>query len=173
MVNMTVQSHDARKALVLLVDALALLESPRSWTRKGYALDGRGRQVAVDDPRARRFCTVGAVLRAEHERAAAPMPVATDPRPEIEDLYLPVAPGAPPHVSLAIRMLGFAVLERFRLTVKQQGETPLSLAHLPMLVGLRRDTGHATAITLLLRAIALLADLELSMLDRPEEAHPE
>lgn len=161
MVNMTVQSNDALRAVVLLSDALALLESPRSWTRKGYALDGRGRQVAVDDPRAQRFCTVGAVLRAEHERASTPMPVATDPRPEVEDLHLPVAPGAPPHVSLAIRMLGLAVLEDFRVTVKPQGGPPLSLAHLPMVVGLRRDAGHSTAIALLLRAIALAAELAI------------
>jgi hypothetical protein len=66
-------------------------------------------------------------------------------------------------------MLGFAVLERFRLTVEHEEGTPLSLAHLPMLVGLRRDAGHATAITLLLRAIALATDLAIGdSLGRPD-----
>lgn len=171
------QSDDARKALVVLVDALLLLESPRSWTRKGYALDGRGRQVRVDDPRARRYCTVGAVLRAEHLRNATPMAVATDPRPEVDDLHRPVAPDAPPHVGFALSMVGVAALEEIdasRLAIRRRDATDkaLSLRHLPMLAGLRRDFGYAKAISMLARAIALTAELATTVEPPPAEAGP-
>jgi hypothetical protein len=154
---------ETRRALVLLADALTLLESQRSWTRKGYALDGRGRQVRVDDPHARRFCTVGAVLRAEHERNATPIPVATDPRPEIEDLDLPIAPDAPFHVAVALQLLGVAALEELHVsgyTIRRRDQS-LSLAHVPMVLALRRELGHTKATAVLVRAIALAAELAI------------
>ena len=59
---------------VLVVDAASIVARaarrighPARWTKRYWALDGRGRVVRVDDPSAVRFCLVGALLRAEHE----------------------------------------------------------------------------------------------------------
>lgn len=149
----------ARHALVLLSSTLPLLERPHSWTRKGYALDSRGRQVRVDDPRATRFCLVGAVLRTEHDRTGDPMPVATDPGPQPDDLQLPVAPDAPPHLALALTMLAIASVQELRsagLLIRVPLDSRLTLWHVPMLLGLQRRTGHAEARNALIHAIELL-----------------
>ena len=145
--------------LMLLSSTLPLLERPHSWTRKGYALDSRGRQVRVDDPSATRFCLVGAVLRTEHDRTGAPMPVATDPGPQTDDLQLPVAPDAQPHLALALNMLAVGSLQelhRAGLSVRVSLDSRLTPWHVPMLLGLTRRTGHAQATNALLRAIELM-----------------
>jgi hypothetical protein len=156
----------AVRALVLLTNALVLLSSSRRWTRKGYALDGRGRQVAVDDARAVRFCTIGAVLRAEHELTGEAMPVATNPDPEVEDLELPVGLRTATHVRLALDALGFGSFVELEKSGQAPGleqgpvsaEASVSLRHLPMLLGLNRRTGHQQALNSIAHAISLIAE---------------
>ena len=153
-----------RRTIVLLSDALSLLETQASWTGKGYALDSRGRQVPVDDPSAVRFCLLGAVLRAEHERSGDPMPLATGVSRDPDDLRAPVAPDAPPHLALALDMLGTATMNELRLgrlaRRTLQGASP-TLRHLPILLGLQRGAGHAQAADALVRAIGMVALLPL------------
>ena len=83
---------DRKRALVseavsLVVRASQLIEIPgRRWTREHWALDGRGRVVALTSPQAARFCLVGAVYRAEHELHGSEIPIvdvgeAMPPRP--------------------------------------------------------------------------------------------
>jgi hypothetical protein len=153
----------AWRAIVLLAGALDLLADPKRWTRKGYALDSRGRPVRVDDPRARRFCAIGAVLYSEHRLSGEPIPVATDPAPEVDDLTLPVAPNAAPHVGLALDALGYGALAELRANgfTFRPGESPLSLRHLPMLLGLSRRTGRREAVNVIVRAIRMVAGLSL------------
>jgi hypothetical protein len=150
----------AWRAIILLAGALDLLADLKRWTRKGYAIDGRGRQVRVDDPRARRFCAVGAVLLSEHRLTGEPVAVATDPAPEVDDLSLPVVPDAAPHVGFALDALGYGALAELRangVTVKQTAEASLSLRHMPMVLGLTRRTGHREAVNVIVRAIRMVS----------------
>lgn len=56
------------EAVQVATVGLKILRSSSRWTKHEWALDGRGSVVRVDDPRARRFCLVGVILRAEHDR---------------------------------------------------------------------------------------------------------
>ena len=66
------------EAAILTEAAGLLLDRPQRWARRAYALDGRGRSVAVDDVRASRFCLAGALLRVEHNLRGVPCPLRTD-----------------------------------------------------------------------------------------------
>src|SRR4051812_10744467 len=49
------------------------------WTREVYARDGSGREVEPTSPRARRYCAVGSLIRADHEINNEPWERATIP----------------------------------------------------------------------------------------------
>jgi hypothetical protein len=120
-----------------------LLDGPQRWARRAYALDGRGRSVAVDDPRASRFCLAGALLRAEHTLRGVPCLLRTDESPDVDDLLEPIlSPEASPALRVALEFLGlFAGFQLQRLGVRfaatDAGERPLpAMLHRSLLLGL-------------------------------------
>jgi hypothetical protein len=66
------------EAFALVARASQLIETPSRWTREHWALDARGREVALTSPAAVRFCLVGAVYRAEHELHGTEIVLAAD-----------------------------------------------------------------------------------------------
>lgn len=158
-----------RDALELLTGAFMRLQKSQHWTGRAYALDGRGRSVRVDDPRAARFCLLGALLRAEHDQHGTATPIQTSEDPEVEDMLEPVLPpGSPLRLLLACDVLGFAALtelEQLGITfVEQSSEEAaesdtLALAprQLPLLLGLHRRARHRINLGALYRAAAALA----------------
>ena len=94
------------EASTLLLGASVILSSPQRFARRAFALNGRGRSVAVDDPSAARFCLAGALLRAEHDLHDTPMSLRTDEADDVDDLLRPVLPeSAPPRLDLAMHLL--------------------------------------------------------------------
>jgi hypothetical protein len=132
------------EAAILTEAAGLLLDRPQRWARRAYALDGRGRSVAVDDVRASRFCLAGALLRVEHNLRGVPCPLRTDERPDVDDLLEPIlSPDASPALRLAFDVLGlFAGFQLQRLgvrfvAVEASDERPLpTMLHRPLLLGL-------------------------------------
>jgi hypothetical protein len=153
------------EAAALLLAAIVLLDGPRRWSRRAYALDGRGRSVAVDDPRASRFCLAGALLRAEHLANATPMPIRTDPAPEVDDLLAPIVPpDAPTRLHLALNVLAVASgLElqklgmRFRFLNLDADERVPTVLHRPLLLGLHPKARFVNCEQALEMALGIVA----------------
>lgn len=158
-----------RDALELLTGAFMRLQRSQHWTGRAYALDGRGRSVRVDDPRAARFCLLGALLRAEHDQHGTAIPIRTSEDPEVDDLLEPVLPPGPSlRLLLACDVLGFAALtelEQLGITFVEQSPEeaaeadPLALTRrqLPLLLGLHQRARHRINLSALYRAAAALA----------------
>lgn len=158
-----------RDALELLTGAFMQLQKPQRWTGRAYALDGRGRSVRVDDPRAVRFCLLGALLRAEYDQHGTPIPIRTSEDPHVDDLLEPVLPpGSPLRLVFACEVLSAASLhelERLGITfVEPPAEEsdaatmpPLTRRHLPLLLSLHRWARHRINRSALYRAAAALA----------------
>lgn len=156
-------------ALGLLTGAFMRLQKPQHWSGRAYALDGRGRPVRVDDPRAARFCLMGALLRAEHDQHGTAMPIQTSADPEVDDLLEPVLPpDAPARLILAcdvlaaasfaeLERLGVSFVERTDAEVAAAGTPALTRRQLPLLLGLHRRARHRTNLRALYRAAAALA----------------
>lgn len=133
------------ESIVLLGDARGILSTPQRFARRAYALDGRGRSVAVDSPIAARFCLAGAVLRAEHAEHSVPMPLRTSDLAEEDDLLRPPLPaGASSRLQVAMSTLamaaGFRLAEfgaRFKVVdASATSELHPTTLHRPMLLGL-------------------------------------
>lgn len=48
----------------ILEEAKALIKPMKNWTQGYYAHDSNGKNVTPDDPKATKFCAIGAVYRA-------------------------------------------------------------------------------------------------------------
>lgn len=132
------------EASTLLLTASVILSGPQRFARRAFALNGRGRSVAVDDPSAARFCLAGALLRAEHDLHDAPMPLRTDEADDVDDLLRPVLPeSAPLRLELAMHLLAPAAgweLQKLGLRicfVEADPEEKITTdLHRPLLLGL-------------------------------------
>jgi hypothetical protein len=130
------------EAAILMEAAGLLLDRPQRWARRAYALDGRGTFVAVDDPRASRFCLAGALLRVEHDLSGTPCPIRTDERPDVDDLREPILSAeASPALRLALECLGVFAWRQIQWLgvrfVAAPNKRPLpTMLHRPLLLGL-------------------------------------
>lgn len=173
-------------ALDLATAASKLLDKPQRWARRAYALDSRGRSVAVDDPSAVRFCVVGALLRAEHDRWGTAAPNRTAAAAEIDDLDEPILPPeAPLRLRAALEVLCYcAVSELAKLGIVVLREAPSESAvakpviasrlHVPLLFGLHPSVHFERCQRLLLRTqvslrVLLLDDDALARVNIPTD----
>lgn len=144
----------AKRALV--AEARALIEgvqelfaSPARFARRAYALDSRGRSVAVDDRRAARFCLAGVLLRAEHDLHGTPIPMRTTETVDEDDIFLsPVPPEAPGRLVVALSALAMAsgyLLQshgvRFRYVEAEEKARFATTLHRPILLSLHPRAG--------------------------------
>lgn len=161
------------EAARLLLGAVALLDGPQRFSRRAYALDGRGASVRVDDPRAVRFCLVGALLRVEHLVSQRQMAIRTSEADDIEDLLRPVLPkGAPARLRLALEALSWASGRELEALSSQYEETsakqarelaaPIpTVSHLPLLLGLHPRSGYQRCSAALWEAATVLVTVGL------------
>jgi hypothetical protein len=131
------------EASTLLLGASVILSGPQRYARRAFALNGRGRSVAVDDPKAARFCLAGALLRAEHSLHGTPMPVRTNEADDVDDLLRPVLPhSAPLRLDLAMHLLAPAAgseLQTLGMQICLVDGDPSEMTtdlHRPLLLGL-------------------------------------